>query len=608
MTHLEVKNQSNNIEIVNSLLISRLYQDAKLIKDYEDLNDVQESQVDLSGNLQVDKAYGDEVDWLNNTFANLHINVTIGRYIRFVDDAVQDYWVNSQYGDGFGITVTDATLVTQIPENAFKNNTSITSFDELDKFINLTTLNTSCFEGCSNLTSINLNNILTIQGSAFRNCTSLTEVDFNHNDVSTTWNSFNGCTSLTTIKNAENISAFGAAVFQNCTSLRTVTLKETANISNQVFHSCSSLEYINGIKFGKNFSGELYATFYNCTSLKCIDFDFSSTAYYDGTFYNCSSLQDLTTNDPTQINTGEQTYTFLGDRIRGTMFSGCSQLQNKSFVFPNLTTITQYNAFYNCGAKSFSAPLLTSLGIRTFQSSKFQTIDIPSVTSIPEETFKDCTSLTSIDISNVTTIYNNAFRGCTALTTIGNLSNCTYIGRSVFYGCSNLDKTDWDLSNVTHLGQDSFYGCSKLKGTLNLSGVQEFDVGPTQLFSGCSSLQKIILGHMPSIATSRVNVNRSTFYGCSSLEVVDVNQLDGIVFSNAILIDNNVFQAFIIRNTDSIPTITLDGTSTALWSKFTSSSNAKIYVDDNLYSTYINHADWSDLASHIEPLSNYVAS
>ena len=114
---------------------------------------------------------------------------------------------------------------------------------------------------------------------------------------------------------------------------------------------------------------------------------------------------------------------------------------------------------------------------------------------------------------------------------------------------------------------------------------------------------------MPSVCTWKGNADRSTFYMCDSLKVVDINQLDKIVFSNKILINNNVFQAFIIRNANTIPTITLDqGISSALWSNFTSSSNAKIYVTDALYSTYINHADWSDLASHIESLSNYVAS
>lgn len=416
MTHLRVE-QNTITENVTSNVIHKLYETAKAIIDAEEANEVEESQVSLKGNLQVSKAYGDEIDWLETKFPDLHITAGI-RYIRFADDAV--YARLSQYlGDGTGITsseITNANIFSSSNDSNtgqpyFKSNTSITSFDELGQLPQVTTIPNSCFQGCTNLTNIDLSNVTSIGGSAFQNCTSLTSVDL----------------------------------------------------------------------------------------------------------------------------------------------SNCSSINNK--------------------------------------------------------TFNGCTSLTSADLSNCTSIGNDAFNGCTGLSSIIGLSNCTTIGRGGFNGCSNLDITNWDLSNVTSLGQYSFGGCSKLKGTLNLSGVQTFDTLTSQLFFGCSGLQKIILGHMPSVVTSRVRFDRSTFYQCDSLKVVDINQLDGIQFSNHILIDNNVFQAFIIRNTDAIPTIILDqNTSNAEWSKFTSSSNAKIYVDDNLYSTYINHADWSDLASHIEPLSNYVES
>lgn len=627
MTHLKIEQNNGAIEEVSSAVIDKLYDIVN--------SGTLDNTSNLIGRLHTSATYQDYIDYLEDAFKvngvkQLIIDAT-KKYISFADPLVESI-CRSNCGDGVGCTQQDLYNINSLSGDGFSNS-NITSFNEFQYFnpaivaqtnlflncsslteitlpVGTTSIGKNAFYGCISLDNIDLSSCTTIGQESFKGCTSLTEVDFNHNDVSTSFNSFCDCTGLTTIKNAENISTFGSAVFQGCTSLRTVTLKETANISNQAFHSCSNLEYVNGIKFGKDFSGELYNTFYNCTSLKCIDFDFSSTAYYDGTFYNCSSLQDLTTNDPTQINTGEQTYTFLGDRIRGGMFYECSQLQNKSFVFPNLTTITQYNTFYNCGAKSFSAPLLAQLGTRTFQSSKFQTINIPNVTSITEQTFINCTSLTSIDLSsNVTTIGQEAFKGCTALTTIGNLSNCTYIGRGAFQDCSNLDITDWDLSNVTTLGQFSFYNCAKLKGTLNLSGVTTLNAVANQLFYGCVLLEKIILGTMSNIMTSRLGVDKGTFYQCNSLKVVDINQLDSITFSNVILIDNNVFEALIIRNTTTIPSITLgQGTSTALWSKLTSSSNAKIYVTDALYSTYINHADWSDLASHIEPLSNYVAS
>ena len=84
------------------------------------------------------------------------------------------------------------------------------------------------------------------------------------------------------------------------------------------------------------------------------------------------------------------------------------------------------------------------------------------VTSIEEEAFYDCSSLTSMVIPDgVTSIGESAFKYCSSLTSIVIPDGVTSIGKWAFDGCSSLTSIVIPDS-VTSIGEWAFSDCSSL--------------------------------------------------------------------------------------------------------------------------------------------------
>ena len=232
-----------NTNNVGARIIDKLYEKAK-----EGIDSNQE--VDLTGSIITNKAYRNQVDWLEQN-TDLNINVTGSYYIKFQDSEVSRI-LNDQYGDGFGITETAASSISSIG-NIFKNNTTIEYFDEFKYFTNITKItNLSSayyssdgdFFGCTNLKSIDLTNIIGIEGK-FDNCKELVTVkNFNGTYISKYKGesySFDRCSKLQSI-NLSNCIVLGSRAFCDCTSLNNIgDLKKLKYITTLTFDNCQNL-------------------------------------------------------------------------------------------------------------------------------------------------------------------------------------------------------------------------------------------------------------------------------------------------------------------------------------------------------------------------------
>ena len=91
----------------------------------------------------------------------------------FADPAMQALCAKT-WGDGTNITYEQARAVTEIPKNWAKDNTTLTSFNEIKYFQNLTTIGSSAFYGCRSLNVIILPpSIIPIRYGPFDECTPL---------------------------------------------------------------------------------------------------------------------------------------------------------------------------------------------------------------------------------------------------------------------------------------------------------------------------------------------------------------------------------------------------------------------------------------------------
>ena len=130
------------------------------------------------------------------------------------------------------------------------------------------------------------------------------------------------------------------------------------------------------------------------------------------------------------------------------------------------------------------------------------------VTTIGDNAFNGCSSLTSVTIPNsVTTIGWRAFSGCSSLTSVTIPNIVTTIGGGAFGLCSSLTSVTIGNSVIT-IGDNAFNGCSSLTSVTIPNSVTTIGYSA---FSGCTRLQKVYIGK--SVKTIRT----SAFNNCTSI-------------------------------------------------------------------------------------------
>lgn len=171
-------------------------------------------------------------------------------------------------------------FITDVPSNCFKNRDCIEYISFITNKYNpysskTLTVDKSAFENCINLKSIFCSEGTTIvlNSSCFKGCTSLTSVDFTNIYLST----------------------FGSQFARS--GLIEVTINNPMSIPCGCFYQCPNLKTVNINDSNFDDSGDMFIgeeSFANCNELNTVNINAAYTDICDEAFYCCSSLSSIT--------------------------------------------------------------------------------------------------------------------------------------------------------------------------------------------------------------------------------------------------------------------------------------------------------------------------
>ncbi len=401
--------------------------------------------------------------------------------ITFADANVKAICVANWDTNGDGeLSYDEAAAVTDLG-NVFRENSTITSFNELQYFTGLSSIGNYAFSCCYGLTAITLpNSVVSIGDLAFHLCRNLASIILPDLVTSIGDSAFDDCYSLTSLILPNSVTSIGNFAFSFCYGLTSMTIP-------------SSVTSIG------------YGLFYCCSSLGQIVVE-TGNAFYDSR-ENCNAIINTSTNE---------------------LVAGC-----KNTIIPNTAISIGKSAFDGCfGLTSIIIPnTITSIGDFAFRYCYGLTsFNIPnSVTSIGMYAFENCNNLISIVIPNsVASIGNLAFRGCSSFEQIVvEQGNTVYDSREnsnaiietssneLMVGCKNTIIPN----SVSSIGYYAFLYCTNLISIIIPDSVTTIG---DYAFNGCSGLTSMtVLAETPpalgSDAFYDVNTSIPVYVPCSSL-------------------------------------------------------------------------------------------
>ena len=325
---------------------------------------------------------------------------------------------------------------------------------------------------------------------------------------------FSWCESLTSVTISDSVTSIGYEAFCACDNLTSVTIgNSVTSIQSSAFESCDNLISVT-IPDSVTSIGE--RAFYICSSLTSVTIPDSVTRIDNLAFSRCKSLTSITVDE--NNNEFSSVDFVLFNKTQTELIQYPIGNKRTNYNIPNSATSIGDQAFSGCKSlTSVTIPdSVTSIGETAFyECTSLTSVTIPdSVTSIGETAFYECSSLTSVTIGNgVKSIDGGAFSGCKSLTSVTIPDSVTSIGKTAFAYCTSL-KSITIPNSVTSIGDSAFSNCTSLTSVTignSVTSISEY------AFYNCTSLKSI------TIPNSVKSIMDYAFENCTSLKSISIS-------------------------------------------------------------------------------------
>lgn len=359
------------------------------------------------------------------------------------------YWVSTYNGNTSTIVIPDVyndgtngyNNVTGINSSAFQSCTNITNV----KFSNnITIIESFAFQDCTEIASLIIpDGVSQIGGYAFDGCSKLASINFPKNLKKIEFTTFARC-AFVNIDIPEGVEIIEQEAFGGCMSLQSITIP--SSVTRIDVHPFSSGGVLTSIVVSPN--NTVYKSENNCIieiSTNTLIIGCSTTIIPDGVvtignnaFDSCTNLSSISLPD------GVTT-------IRESAFINCSNLVTISI--PDSVVDVGECAFSNCGSlQYYMRSNINYLGNRSNPYVVLANVDSSVKTGI-----------TSCDIiqDGCNVILDRAFMGCSKLTSINLPETIVTVGESAFANCVKLEYINFPTS-VKTVGRNALSGCTSL--------------------------------------------------------------------------------------------------------------------------------------------------
>lgn len=435
----------------------------------------------------------------------------------------------------------------------------------------VTSIGTSSFMGCSDLTSVVLPNSLTSIGDYSFAVTGLSSVKIPNSVTSIKGSAFRWCDSLQSVEIPNSVSSIESLAFNTCTSLTSVKIPDSVTfIGTEAFQGCSTLK--SGIISGNNVTIEArafpdYSYIFASEGLDC--------SGLNNTIIICNPATITTLTDGTILgDNGKTLYLTPSFKLGQDKESDINYVipegveKIKSMAFPDNTL--QWNE------KIALASLTIPATIKEIEPDAFKSIEIGKVNFIDWSEWYANAKLGNLYsnpywnstpyVGGVQMVTPELKNGITEIPDYINYGlqfkgeielprSIKRIGAYAFYNNKELFSVVLP-KDLEEIGESAFEGCTLLENPTFPAGLQKIEMGA---YKDCTSITEITLpegltalGDVPTCEEvqfysrlDHVDKTKGVFEGCTSLEkavtVADIDYLSDDIFQNCTLLDKIYF-------------------------------------------------------------------